>query len=325
MPSPKLQILGRFLSVFGSSPLRTSKYLTTALFHQITTIVEQPEQIRSLTDSQRAQAWEKTVNGIVSHNKPLQVSPHDLPSPLIVSLTSYRRRFSRLHLTLRCLLAQTMRPDRLLLWVSHEDNNHLTPEILELREAGLEICASEDMGPFTKIIPTMQAHPGHFVVTADDDLYYWPTWLEELVTAWSGRTSDIVAHRVHRIRLDQQGLPLPYHQWSLDDPATTESSTLNFATGVGGVFYPPGTLHPDVTNVEAFRRLCGKADDVWLYWMARMNGSIARRTKSNRRVLLWPDTQGTALFKNNVAQGNDEFIKAMIAEYGFPATQVGDG
>ena len=42
---------------------------------------------------------------------------HRLPSELIVSLTSYPPRFKTLHLTIKSLLDQTVRPDRIILWI----------------------------------------------------------------------------------------------------------------------------------------------------------------------------------------------------------------
>ena len=43
---------------------------------------------------------------------PIAPKPHGLPGPLIVSLTSYGPRLASLHLTLKCLLRQSVRPSR---------------------------------------------------------------------------------------------------------------------------------------------------------------------------------------------------------------------
>ncbi len=320
MRSPKLQILVRFLSVFGRSPLRTSKYLTMALFQQITSIVENPDGLSSLTDSQRAKAWQRIAPEIISLHRPRSPAPHGLPEQLTVSLTSYPPRFPMLPLTLRSLLAQTRKADRIVLWIAHEDEERLTREILDLQDEGLRIRFCPDLGPYKKIIPTLQSYPGGFIATADDDIYYWPTWLEELVETWGGRHDEIIAHRVRQIQLDEHGRPLPYNQWPLDATSSQIPTPFNFATGIAGVLYPPGAFHEQVTDIERFQKVCAKADDIWLYWMARLNGSMVKRTPSAAPAVTWPGTQRSALFKKNVAHGNDDFIRSMIAAYGFPDT-----
>ncbi|MFD2440114.1 hypothetical protein ACFSS8_08530 [Paracoccus kondratievae] len=47
----------------------------------------------------------------------LSPAPHGLRAPLIVSLTSYPARFASLHLVLRSVLQQTVRADRVILWL----------------------------------------------------------------------------------------------------------------------------------------------------------------------------------------------------------------
>lgn len=243
---------------------------------------------------------------------------HGLPAPLIISLTSYPARFGKLPLTLKCLLSQSVAADRVILWIAHEDTNALTPAILNLQEVGLEIAYCDNFRSYKKIIPTLQLYPDSFIVTADDDLYYWSTWLAEMVQSYQGNDKEVICHRAHYIRLGQDGLPLPYIQWE-GETERLEASPLNFQTGVGGVLYPPGVFHRDVLKTEVLNKLCPNADDVWLYWMIRLNGAIARTVGVRHVLYCWPDTQQTALFHKNAAGGgNDHQISAMIKTYGFP-------
>jgi hypothetical protein len=71
--------------------------------------------------------------------------PHELRSPLIISLTSYPARFDKLPLTLKCLLSQSMAADRIILWIAYQDKSSLTPGILELQTTGLEIAYCDDL------------------------------------------------------------------------------------------------------------------------------------------------------------------------------------
>jgi hypothetical protein len=246
---------------------------------------------------------------------------HNLSAPLIVSLTSYPKRFRTVGLTIKCLLSQTIAPDAVLLWIAHADKDALPADVLALQKFGLTIECTEDCGSYTKIIPTLRKFPDSFIATADDDLYYWPTWLEELVDLYSPSKREIVCHRVHKIRLGADGLPAPYAEWHYEYKGS-EASPLIFPTGVGGVLYPPGHLHPDVLDEATFRTLCPSADDVWLYWMGLRGGSLFRKTGQRHFLRAWPGSQAYTLHKLNVPQGggNDKQIGSLINRYGFLPT-----
>jgi FkbM family methyltransferase len=241
---------------------------------------------------------------------------HNLPSPVIISLTSYPARFNTLHLTLKCLLSQSIAPDRVILWIAHQDKNALTPAILQLQKSGLEIAYCDDLRSYKKIIPTLINFPDHFIVTADDDAYYWTSWLEELVSTYQQNTNNVIFHRGHRMILGQDGLPLPYSKWELHTQRI-DASPLNFQTGFGGVLYPPNTFHKEVIGVDTLMKLCPLADDIWLYWMMRLNGVVARKVPLTHNLYHWADTQQTALWRKNKSQGgNDILIKNMLEHYG---------
>jgi hypothetical protein len=259
--------------------------------------------------------------------------PHRLAAPLIISVTSHPKRFKTLALTLKCLLSQTVAPNAVVLWIADADRSALPADVLALQGAGLTIEFTKDLRSFKKIIPALQRFPDAFIVTADDDVYYWPTWLEELVNAYSPTKREILCHRVNRIRLGKNGLPLPYSQWEFEYTGC-ESSPLIFPTGVGGVLYPPDHLHSDVVDEATFDVLCPSTDDAWLYWMALRAGSQFRKTElsrpmtrwpgSSRRFSMtsWPGSQKVSLHWQNVPQGggNDVQIRNLIDRFGFPPT-----
>ena len=206
-----------------------------------------------------------------------QAPPHALPGELIVSLTSYPPRFATLLPTLHCLLAQSVKPDRVILWVGADALEFLPQPVRDLQAKGLEIRACKDVGPYTKIIPALREFPKAFIVTADDDLFYYRYWLADLIVDWDGSARQIVCHRAHRIKFGDDGLPIPYHEWDFDIQGPALSTTI-FPTGVGGVLYPPGCFAQDVLDEEKFLSLSPKADDVWLFWMGRLAGAIYRKT-----------------------------------------------
>lgn len=269
-----------------------------------------------------ARHWKSTLFNFLMNSRPLEVKNHDLPSELIVSVTSYPARFDTLHLTLACLLNQTVRADRTILWIAHEDKPKLPQKVLALQNYGMEINYCEDLKSYKKVIPTLEQSPDSFVVTADDDAYYWQTWLEELVKGWHRNKECVIAHRVHRVQKDQNEDLLPYDQWDLRYTEKLKPSGLNFPTGLGGVLYPPGVFHEDVMDEEKFMELCPHGDDIWLYWMYRMNGVEVKPTGNNSSFTNWPESQNEALWTENLGQNrNDKQIQNMVDAYGFPDQQ----
>ena len=251
--------------------------------------------------------------------RPSRVSPrpHGLKTPLVVSLTSYPARFGRLHHTLAALLCQTVAPDRVVLWIARDDMASLPRAVTDLAARGLEIAPCGDLRSYKKIVPALDAMPEATIVTADDDTYYGAGWLGSLVAAGA----PVVANRAHRVALDPGGTPAPYRDWRRNIPQP-ETGPLVFPTGVGGVLYAPGTLHPDVPRRDLFDALAPGADDVWLYWMHRLCGSRPEKVGGPMRLIEWPGTQGTALRQANLVQsGNDRAIAALTARYGFPQPQ----
>ncbi len=234
---------------------------------------------------------------------------------MIVSLTSYPQRFPTLHLTLRSLLTQSVRPDRLILWIAEADLPALPETVRSLEHEGLDIRGCDDLRSFKKILPTLAGYPEADIVTADDDLYFWSDWLQELLIASRRFPEDVVAHRLHRIASDENGLH-PYREWTKKTRDQTQDWR-NFATGGMGALYPAGSLHPDVLRQEVFMKLCPDADDVWLYWMVRLNGRFARHSGTRHELVSWPESQAESLWKRN-RNGNDAQIDAMVKTYGLP-------
>lgn len=246
---------------------------------------------------------------------------HGLPHQLVVSLTSYPRRYPTLALTLKCLLAQSVRADRTILWIAREDFSSLPGSVRALEAKGLEIRTCENIRSYKKIIPALAAFPDATIVTADDDVYYSADWLETLVGHAGEKT--IVCHRAHAIKFDQHGRLAPYDKWDFDASADAQ---LLFPTGVGGVLYPPGALSPEVMDEALFQKLCPNADDVWLFWMGRRAGSSYAKVPKDWSPITWKGTQETALYLTNMlSHGNDVQIARIMQQFGFPGEEASFG
>lgn len=224
----------------------------------------------------------------------------------MVSLTSYPPRFPTLARTLRSLLSQSIQPDRVVLWIAHQELVALPQEVRSLVPSGLEIRGCDHLRSFSKIIHSLEAWPDAYIVTADDDLYYEPQWLQTLVDGVVPGDNVIVCRRAHRPDLTR-----PYREWQfgvITDGAVEDDL---FPTGCGGVLYPPHALHPDTID-RRFLRLCPTADDIWLYVMGRKAGSKYRQVGGGFAQVAWPTTQSNALGNLNIQDGNDRQLQAVL-------------
>jgi FkbM family methyltransferase len=281
-----------------------------------------------LTPRNRAEDARQCVDSILPVDQAifgLNIRPgkqHPLPGQLIVTLTSYKKRFETLHLTISCLLNQSVRADKVVLWIAYAERDLLPPNVLRLESRGLQIRYCDDLRSYKKLVPALQEYPDAFLVTADDDLHYPTDWLEKLVQLYDGDHKTVIAWRAHKIRLDKNRLPVPYQNWEWAYTNASEKSHLIFPTCGAGALYPPGAFHPDVTDASIFTKLCPDADDIWFYWMCRLNGMTFRVVGEKMPLIHWPGTQEEVLWKANIFGGeNDVKIKNMSSRYGFVDTK----
>lgn len=235
-------------------------------------------------------------------------------SGLFVSLTSYAPRFATLAPTLRSLLLQTLRPEAVLLWIGHQDVPHLPDEVRELEAYGLRIMPCDDHRSHTKYVHALRSFPHADIAICDDDTWYPPYWLARLFAA--SRPGEIACHRAHRIALDRSGAPLGYRAWE-HDIVGPETSVYLLPTGVGGALLRRDRFDPRVFDMSLARALCPTADDIWLYFMARLAGTRFRHTGWTDPLVTWGGSQGAALWRLNVAEhGNDHCLAAMVERFG---------
>lgn len=240
---------------------------------------------------------------------------HDLDSELIITLTSYKARFKYLDLTLKCLLSQSVKADKVLLWVAEEDYVELPEKVIELKDRGLEIRKTSDIRSYKKIIPALREFPNAAFFIVDDDLFYSRTMVERFIAYSKSFPGSVIAGRVHEVQFDDAGGVLPYKSWKWD--SLNKCSDNNFFTGCGGVFFPPCSFAEETLNQKMFLKLAPFADDVWLNWMLRLNNKRVVPYESRFQFWDWPSTQKQSLHSHNVkGKGNDGQISKVIAEYG---------
>ena len=133
---------------------------------------------------------------------------------IIVSLTSYGTRIHEASLAIESLMQQTMKPNRIVLWLDNSFEGKKLPQaLLRQKKRGLEISFCPDIQSYKKLIHQMRQTPKDAIITADDDILYDFDVLEHLILAYLNNPRMIHCCRVHKIGINAGGALLPYEKW----------------------------------------------------------------------------------------------------------------
>ena len=240
---------------------------------------------------------------------------------IVVSLTTYGRRIYDVHLVIESIMQQTLKPNKILLWLDEAefDDNTIPASLNSLRNRGLEICYCEDIKSYKKLIPTLRDYPNEIIITIDDDVIYPIDLVDRLYHQHVKYPNEVICTHAHIISFSSDGEFLPYELWP--DPPTDRSRSSNsfLPLGIGGVLYPPKCLHDDVFKKEIFMSLSPTADDLWFKIMALINGTKSRTTPIYDEFDSWIvpiNRKGdSCLFDVNV-KTNVVQLKRLMEKYG---------
>ena len=238
---------------------------------------------------------------------------------VIISLTTHQYRISTVHLVIESLLNQTVKADKIVLWLAPEQisdpKKQISKELLALVPKGLTIDWHHNIRSYEKLIPSLKKYPDAIIITVDDDAIYQNDVVERLLNAYYSNPNMIHTLRGHGITLEGDKIA-PYIDWNLK-MKSAKPSYRNFMTGVGGVLYPPHTLHPDVFDEKKYRKWCQFSDDAWFWAMAVHQGTkINLITNDGVAYTIIPGTQRVALWRRNMYKGrNDECISNIVKAY----------
>lgn len=236
---------------------------------------------------------------------------------VVVSLTTHSKRIYEVFLAVESIMQQTVKPNRIVLWLDETRQNEPLPITLQRQiERGLEVRFCKDVGPHTKLVPSLRTFPDDIIATIDDDTIYAFDMLENLLNSYRQFPQYIHANRAHIIKFTDNGCLKNYNAW---EHRTTMigTSPLLFPTGVGGVLYPPHSLCEEVLNEDAFLRLCPTGDDIWYKAMSLLNNTQCYKIATHDPCCYSiPTMQDIGLYKKNVCRGeNDIQIKNVFETY----------
>ncbi len=237
-------------------------------------------------------------------------------SDVIISLTTFPKRFNNIYIVIESILNQSYKPKKVRLYLSKEEFSEdiNDKKIKRLIKRGLEIIyVNENLKSYKKLLYSLKEFNNYKIITIDDDAIYKKDFIKNLINESNKNPNLIIANRCVKITKTHDNDLEKYINWK---PAKVKSISFNnFATGLGGILYPPGSLNLEVFNKYEFTKICKDADDIWFKAMSLLNNTKVLYTGRNdyysiKRFQLSP------LWFENVTNGkNDEKIKKTFEHY----------
>jgi hypothetical protein len=261
---------------------------------------------------------EEILRGSAMHSSDKGVAPFDEQNEnIIVSLTTYSKRIYDVYVVIESLLNQTLKPNKIILWLDEDEfNEHTIPSLLNRQQTrGLEIGYCKDLKSYKKLIPTLEKYPKHIIITADDDIIYPFDLIENLFKEYVKDKQCIHYNRGHKMTRDKKGRLRCYQDWIWEYQGI-EKSLFHFPTGGAGALYPPHCFHEDILREDLFLKLAPAADDVWFKAMTLLKGFACKKGLFEDRCIYMEINQDIALSRNNVSNNmNDIQIKQVFDYY----------
>jgi hypothetical protein len=196
---------------------------------------------------------------------------------VVISMTSFPEAIRYAKRAVKSLLRGTVQPDKLVLYLTFSQFEHgqlpASLTALAAKYDRFEIRNYDrDIRSYRKLIPALADFPEAIIVTVDDDVYYHPHMLSDLLR-WHERIPDaVLAHRAKTIKLGEPYRRWRKYRWYDFVFKRIHRSFLTLQTGVGGVLYPPHSLRADMMDADLFTKIAPSTDDIWFWAAGVANG-----------------------------------------------------
>lgn len=235
---------------------------------------------------------------------------------VIVSFTSFPGRIDKVWIVVKCLLRQTVRPDKIVLWLSKEQFKDV-PMPGNLREQMNDIfeirMVNNDYRSHKKYCYAFKEFRDDIVILIDDDIFYPSTMIEDLLDAMKEHSGTVICRYGSEMGYNADGKLLPFNKWWNEKMASSDSNNFFLGTGGGSLFLPK-LLVNTVADTELATRLTPFADDIWINAMIRMSSLPTYKIKCGL-LLQVTDQQKIALKKQNAYEGQNDIQFSKIIEY----------
>ena len=260
----------------------------------------------------------KYIRKLSINNFALNDTPRD--KKIIVSLTSFPARIDTVGFAIKSLFNQTVKPDRIILWLATEQfENSELPELLEkLKEKGLEIRFCEDLKSHKKYHYALkEQRPDELIITYDDDIIYPENSIELLYKTHIKFPNCIICNYSGQC-LQENGVFLPYKTWKTFSSVGVQKPTMQvFPFTGGGVLYPFESVNREAFNIDTMKKIALTADDLWMRYMSALNKTkVVKTTKCHKPFSLVTTVQNDTLSDYNcLHNGNDIVLNNLQKKY----------
>ena len=249
------------------------------------------------------------------------INANNIPDDsIVVSMTTFPARIGYVHLAIKSLLNQTVKPGKIILWLAKEQfrDIEIPPQLQQLCAYGLEIrYCDEDLLAHKKYYYAMQEFPDKLIVTYDDDIIYPEDSLEKLLVMHEQHPQAIICNRGREIAMENDSVA-PYRYWKVSGriPAGIPTYRVMASTGAG-TLYPPHCMPEETFDIEKIRMLALTADDLWMKVMSIQGGVPVVKSQTRGKALcVSKGKQDITLAHQNVDQSlNDRVMHDLLVHY----------
>ena len=201
---------------------------------------------------------------------PIPIASRVDMSRIEISLTSFPERYIFLPYLEESLRNQTVTIDHVNLFIYKGDPLPETSDFFRVH------VIERDLKSYNKLIHSLRMFPDKYILTLDDDRYYDPTHIEELITRTDGEhvTAFKVA-MINGIQWDDDFLDKHVERFGLVYGA--------YPWGADGVLYPPHVFGPEIFDEELFMNEFPTVDDIYFGYCLALNGEPIQKIHHTTR------------------------------------------
>lgn len=160
---------------------------------------------------------------------------------IIVSFTSYPKRFSFLPVIITFIRNQLYHINKIKLFLYEDDIKYYNLNISEIEI----ISVDKNLMPHKKYFYAMKSFRDHAIITIDDDFAYAADTFQSLFNAYIENPNIISGRRGHLIKYKNNGELKKYDQWTYEQRLIKEPNfDLSLTNGASSIF------PPDILNIK---------------------------------------------------------------------------
>ena len=188
----------------------------------------------------------------------LSLNKNSRDMKLVFTLTSFPDRIDSVQYTLRTLFMQSMKPDRVILWLAEDEfkNLELPNSIKEFQKIGLEVRFCENLFGHKRYYKLIEEQRNdECIVMFDDDILFPKFVVERLFNVWKKHNNCIVCDRGQLLTFDGENIVNPGRWTTNSKVGLTKPSFRILASPGGGCLIPPNALYTDACNPKKSKNM----------------------------------------------------------------------